>query len=109
MVAEPDGLKLQRQAEDGAKRLHRITGGPAIVALVHGDDAGAAVAHFVIGSRLGEVELAIFAMLQGLERELQPGAAANCDTCSASYARVSAALAALAPGFEPGAPRRGNC
>lgn len=109
MTAEPDPLRLERQVGDAARRLQRTSGCPAMVAAVIEVEGGSGVAFQIQGLTNLQTEFAHFVLLQRLARELEPGAATNCPSCSAAWARVSAAVEALRPGFGAGVDRAGSC
>lgn len=110
MSGEPSNARLQRQTADAAKRLNRTTGAPSMaVAMEDLDDGGMGVAFAVEGPRNAQIELALLMLLMKLAEDLQPGTAEGCEDCSAAYARVSAAVAALEPGFCQGSDLKGRC
>lgn len=110
MTGAPPHLRLERQVDDAAKRLHRTSGCPVLIAAALEVDGATGVGFSVHGLTSRQQELAHFMLLQRLADDLQPGAAADCPKCSAAWARISAAVEALRPGFAgPDADHGGCC
>lgn len=96
--------RLNNQVDAAASRLHRQTGAAVIAAAVEElPDGGVGVAYSIQGPTNAQQEFALFTLLKALEEHVAPGAAAACSDCEAMHVRVSAAIAALAPAFGPGA------
>jgi hypothetical protein len=92
----PAYIRLQRQAEDAAKRLHRTTGKGCLAAVINemeGGDTG--LAFSIEGLRTGQVETALTILLGQLAMQLEPGVVEGCSDCKGSHDRVLAALKAL--------------
>lgn len=100
MTPTPDHMRLQRQVEDASARLARTTGQPVVGAALQKFEGGTGVAFSVRDAQLGQVERILFMLLGELAADLRPGTVEGCETCTAAYARVIAAVAALRPVFD---------
>mgnify|MGYP003663028727 CR=1 FL=1 len=107
MTTTPDHMRLQRQVEDASARLVRTTGQPVFVAAVQEFAGGQGVAFSIRDASLGQVERVLYMLLANLADSYQTGTVEGCETCTAAYARVRTAAAALLPVFDDVESRKG--